>query len=175
MIDIGFCLSTFGTRYKRLRGIAQYIDDLGFSSIHVWDHCVSWPESHQSVLEAWTTLAALAEVTRRVRLGPMVASNLNRHPGRLAKVAATLHEVSDRRCDLAIGSGSGGPEQESFGLRVGNAAERIVRFTEALQIIPALWGGEHVTFQGKYYELKDAIAAPRQDPPPRLIAATSLP
>ena len=115
MVDIGFCLSTFGTRYKRLREIAQYIDEHGFTSVHVWDHYVSWPESHQSVLEAWTTLAALAEVTRRVRLGPMVANNLNRHPGR-----------------LAIGSGSGGPEQESFGIRVGNTAERIERFAETL-------------------------------------------
>ena len=125
-------------------------------------------------MEAWTTLAALAEVTRRVRLGPMVANNLNRHPGRLAKVAATLHEVSDGSCDLASGSGSGGPEQEWFGIRVGNVAERIERFTEALQIIPALWLGEPVTFHGKYYELNDAIAAPRQNPP-RLISAASLP
>jgi alkanesulfonate monooxygenase SsuD/methylene tetrahydromethanopterin reductase-like flavin-dependent oxidoreductase (luciferase family) len=148
MIDIGFCLSTFGTRYKRLRETAQSIDDLGFTSIHVWDHyVVFWPESHQSVLQAWIVLAVLAGVTRRVRLGPMVANNLNRHPGRLAKVAGTLHEVSGERCDLVIGSGSGCPEQESFGIRVGNVAERIERFTEALHIIPALWRGEPVTFQ----------------------------
>lgn len=175
MIEIGFCLSTFGTRYERLRETAQLIDELGFASLHVWDHYVSWPESHQSVLEAWTTLAALADVTHHVRIGPMVANNLNRHPGRLAKVASTLHEISSGRCDLAIGSGSGGPEHESFGLHVGNAAERIERFAEALQIIPALWTGEPVTFHGTYYELNDAIAAPRQDPPPRLIASASLP
>ncbi|HKY54441.1 MAG TPA: LLM class flavin-dependent oxidoreductase, partial [Anaerolineales bacterium] len=171
----GFCLSTFGTRYKRLRETAQYLDDLGFASIHVWDHYVSWPDSTLSALEAWTTLAGIAEVTRRVRIGPMVANNLNRHPGRLAKVAATLHEISGGRCDLALGSGSGGPEQESFGIHIGNAAERIERFAEALQIIPALWRGEPVTFHGTYYELNDAIAAPKQDPPPRLVAAASLP
>jgi alkanesulfonate monooxygenase SsuD/methylene tetrahydromethanopterin reductase-like flavin-dependent oxidoreductase (luciferase family) len=125
------------------------------------------------VLEAWTTLAGLAEVTGRVRIGPMVANNLNRHPGRLAKVAATLHELSGGRCDLGIGSG--GEEQESFGIAVGNAAERVARLAEALQIIPALWRGEPVTFQGQYYQLANAIAAPAQNPPPRLIVAAGRP
>src|SRR5262245_51783058 len=109
MIAIGFCLSTFGTRYQELREAARRIDDLGFASLHVWDHYVSWPDHQQSVLEAWTTLAGLAEATQRVRIGPLVANNLNLHPARLAKVAATLHELSGGRCDLGIGSGSGGP------------------------------------------------------------------
>jgi len=174
MIQIGFCLLTFGTSYALLHDLAQQIDDLGFASIHVWDHYVAWPEPKDSVLEAWTTLAALAEATRRVRIGPMVANNLNRHPGRIAKVAGTLHEISGGRCDLAIGSGSGGPEQETFGIKVGDASERIDRLEEALQIIPALWKGEPVTFHGKYYELKDAIAMPALNPPPRLIAASTL-
>jgi alkanesulfonate monooxygenase SsuD/methylene tetrahydromethanopterin reductase-like flavin-dependent oxidoreductase (luciferase family) len=174
MIQIGFCLSTFGTRYEQLREAARRIDALGFASIHTWDHYLAWPDPHESALEAWTTLGGLAEITRHVRIGPMVANNLNRHPGRLAKVAATLHELSGGRCDLAIGSGSGGPEQESFGLAVGSAAERIGRLSESLQIIPALWTGRPVTFHGKYYELTDALCAPGQDPPPRLIVSASL-
>jgi alkanesulfonate monooxygenase SsuD/methylene tetrahydromethanopterin reductase-like flavin-dependent oxidoreductase (luciferase family) len=136
---------------------------------------VAWPDPNDSVLEAWTTLAGLAEATRRVRIGPLVASNLNRHPGRLAMVAATLHELSGGRCDLAIGSGSGGPEQEAFGIKVGDINERIARFEEALQIIPALWKGESITFHGDYYQLTDAICKPAQNPPPRLIAAATLP
>jgi len=175
MIQVGFCLSTFAMRYSDLRHAARYIDALGFTSIHTWDHYVAWPDSKDSVLEAWTTLAGLAEATQRARIGPMVANNLNRHPGRLLKVAATLHELSGGRCDLAIGSGSGGLELESFGLRVRSAAERVGRLAEALQIIPALWRGEPVTFHGQYYDLTEAIAAPAQSPPPRLIAAASLP
>lgn len=175
MIEIGFCLSTFGTRFSELRDAARRIEAFGFASIHVWDHYVAWPDSSESVLEAWTTLAGLAEATRRVRIGPLVANNLNRHPGRLAKVAATLHELSGGRCDLAIGSGSGGPEQESFGITVGDANERIARFEEALQIIPELWKGEPVTFHGQFYQLTDAICMPAQHPPPRLIASATLP
>lgn len=175
MVEIGFCLSTFGSRYEQLRRAAQEIDALGFASIHTWDHYLAWPDPQESVLESWTTLAALAEVTRNVRIGPMVANNLNRHPGRLAKVAATLHEISGGRCDLALGSGSGGPEQESFGIKVGDAKERIDRLEEALQIIPALWKGGPVTFHGRYYELNEALAMPAQNPPPRLIVAASRP
>ena len=174
-MDIGFCLSTFGTHYNELRVAAQRIESLGFASIHVWDHYVAWPDLQESVLEAWTTLAGLAEATNNVRIGPLVANNLNRHPGRLAKVAATLHEISNGRCDLAIGSGSGGEEQESFGIQVGDAMERIARFEEALQIIPLLWRGEPVTFDGEYYQLMKAICMPAQNPPPRLIAAATLP
>jgi alkanesulfonate monooxygenase SsuD/methylene tetrahydromethanopterin reductase-like flavin-dependent oxidoreductase (luciferase family) len=175
VIQIGFCLSTFRTRYEPLRAAAQLIDSLGFASIHTWDHYLAWPDPNESVLESWTTLAALAEATKHVRIGPMVANNLNRHPGRLAKVAATLHEISGGRCDLALGSGSGGPERDMFALPTGNADERIDRLGEALQIIPALWRGEPVTFHGKYYESNEAVAMPAQDPPPRLIVAASLP
>ncbi|MGH2520921.1 MAG: LLM class flavin-dependent oxidoreductase [Anaerolineales bacterium] len=173
MIAIGFVLATFGARYPQLREAAQHIDALGFASLQVWDHYVSWNNQRETVLEAWTTLAGLAEVTRRVRIGPMVANNVNRHPGRLAKVAATLHELSGGRCDLGIGSG--GEEQESFGIVVGGAAERVARLAEALQIIPALWTGEPVTFHGQYYRLNNAIAAPAQNPPPRLIVGATLP
>ena len=175
MIAIGFCLSTFGTPYRALREAAKEIDSLGFASIHVWDHYVAWPDSQDSVLEAWTTLAGLAEVTQRVRIGPLVANNLNRHPGRLAKVAGTLHELSNGRCELAIGSGSGGEEQESYGIKIGDANERIARLEEALQIIPSLWKGEPFTFQGQYYQLTNAVCMPVQNPPPRLIVAATLP
>lgn len=175
MIAVGFCLATFGTRYEQLREAAQHIDALGFASLHVWDHYVSWDDPRESVLEAWTTIAALAEATTRVRVGPMVASVVNRHPGRMAKVAATLHELSGGRCDLGIGSGVGGPEQESFGILVGGAEERVARLAEALQIIPALWTGEPVTFHGDYYQLNDAIASPLQRPAPRLIVAAAQP
>ena len=175
MMEIGFCLSSFGTRYPEVRDAAQHIESLGFASVHVWDHYVAWPDPNDSVLEAWTTLAGLAEATERVRIGPLVANNLNRHPGRLAKVAATLHEISNGRCDLAIGSGSGGEEQESFGIIVGNAEERVNRLEEALQIIPALWRGESVNFEGKYYQLINALCMPMQDPPPRFIVAATLP
>lgn len=175
MLAVGFCLGTFGTSYRALREAAAQVDALGFDSLWVWDHYVSWNNPREPVLDGWTALAALAEATRRVRLGPLVSNNTNRHPGRLAKIAATLHELSGGRCELAIGAGGYAGEQERFGIAQGSPGERRERLAEALQVIPALWGGEPVTFHGQHYQLNDAICAPRQDPPPRLIVGASGP
>lgn len=175
MIAIGFCIGTFGVRYADLREAAQQIDSLGFDSIWVWDHYVSWNDPRESVLEGLTTLAALAEITQHVHLGPLVANNTNRHPGRLAKIVATLNEISGGRAELGIGAGGYGGEQERFGIEQGGPGERTERLEEALQIIPTLWTGQSVNFQGHYYQLHDAICAPAQNPPPRLIVGASTP
>jgi alkanesulfonate monooxygenase SsuD/methylene tetrahydromethanopterin reductase-like flavin-dependent oxidoreductase (luciferase family) len=175
VISVGFCLGTFGTTYRALRERAVLLDALGFDSVWVWDHYMSWNDPREPVLEGWATLAALAEATRRVRLGPLVANNTNRHPGRLAKVAATLHELSGGRCELGIGSGGYADEHQRFGIDQGSAALRRERLAEALQIIPALWRGEPVTFEGQHYRLRDALCTPRQDPPPHLIVGASSP
>lgn len=169
VIPIGVVLAPFGARYTELRAAAQELDQLGFDSVWVWDHYVSWNDPRESVLECWTTLAGIAEATRRIRLGPLVANNTNRHPGRLAKVAATLHELSGGRLELGIGAGGWEAEQAAFGIDQGDRAERTARLAEALQIIPALWTGEPVTFHGRYYQLNGAVATPRQAPPPRII------
>jgi alkanesulfonate monooxygenase SsuD/methylene tetrahydromethanopterin reductase-like flavin-dependent oxidoreductase (luciferase family) len=75
MLPIGVVLAPFGARYAELREAAQQLDQLGFDSVWVWDHYVSWNDPRESVLECWTTLAGLAEATRRIRLGPLVANN----------------------------------------------------------------------------------------------------
>jgi alkanesulfonate monooxygenase SsuD/methylene tetrahydromethanopterin reductase-like flavin-dependent oxidoreductase (luciferase family) len=169
MIAIGVVLAPFAARYAELREAAQELDQLGFDSIWLWDHYVSWNNPREAVLECWTTLAGLAEATHCIRLGPLVANNTNRHPGRLAKVAATLHELSGGRLELGIGAGGWAAEQAPFGIEQGDRAERTARLAEALQIISALWTGEPVTFQGQYYQLDEAIAAPKLNLPPRLI------
>src|SRR5215212_6865171 len=128
MIPIGVVLAPFGAGYTELREAAQQLDQLGFDSVWVWDHYMSWNDPRESVLECWTTLAGLAEATRRIRLGPLVANNTNRHPGRLAKVAATLHELSGGRLELGIGAGGRAVEQSLFGIDQGDrAARRTVR------------------------------------------------
>ncbi|PDV96763.1 LLM class flavin-dependent oxidoreductase [Candidatus Chloroploca asiatica] len=175
MLPLGFCLPTFGVRYVELRSAALAAESLGCDSLWVWDHYVSWNDPREAVLEGWTTLAGLAEATRSIRLGPLVANNTNRHPARLAKVAATLHELAAGRLELGLGAGGLAAEQIPFGIDQGDRASRTGRLEEALQIIPALWTGEPVDFAGQHYQLSGAIASPRLDTPPRIIVGGRSP
>lgn len=169
MIAIGLCIGTFGTRYAELRSTAQLIDQLGFDSVWLWDHYVSWHSPHEPVLEGLTTLAGLAEATTRVKIGTLVANNTNRHPARLAKIAATLQDMSDGRFELGLGAGGLAFEQTPFGIDQGDNRRRFQQLREAVQIIPALWSGEPVSFAGQHYQLDGAICAPAPQPRPPLI------
>lgn len=175
MLPIGCCLVSFGTSYAELRTAARQLDQLGYDSVWLWDHYLSWNDPYESVLEGWTTLAALAEATERLRLGPLVANITNRHPSRLAKVVATLQEISGGRAELGLGAGGWAGEQRPFGIEQGSAGERVGCVAEALQIIPALWQGRPVTFAGRYYQLAGAVVAPAPQPTPRLIVGASGP
>jgi alkanesulfonate monooxygenase SsuD/methylene tetrahydromethanopterin reductase-like flavin-dependent oxidoreductase (luciferase family) len=169
MIAVGFCLGTFGARYAELRAAARLIDDLGFDSLWVWDHYVSWNNPREAVLDGITTLAGLAESTTRVRLGPLVANNTNRHPARLAKIAATMQDLSGGRFELGLGAGGLAHEQAPFGIEQGDNAARFGQLKEAVQVIRALWSGMPVDFAGRHYQLEGAICAPAPEPAPRLI------
>lgn len=175
MLAVGVCLIPFGTTYTEAREAAQQLDMLGFDSLWLWDHYVSWNDPREPVLECWSMLSGLAEATRRIKLGPLVANNTNRHPGRLAKVAATLQEIAHGRLELGLGAGGLEDEQAAFGIRQGSPVERVEAVEEALQIIPALWSGEPVTFAGKHYHLNNAIVAPAPRPRPPIILAAIRP
>jgi alkanesulfonate monooxygenase SsuD/methylene tetrahydromethanopterin reductase-like flavin-dependent oxidoreductase (luciferase family) len=169
MIPVGICLATVGTSYAALRQAARALDELSYDSIWVWDHYLSGRDPREAVLECWTTLAGLAETTRQIRLGPLVANIINHHPARLAKIAATLQELSGGRLELGMGAGGWAAEQAMVGIEQGSRAERNARLAEALQIIPALWTGHPVNYQGHYYQLADAVVAPPPVPQPRII------
>ena len=169
MIPVGICLATVGTSYAALRDAARALDDLAYDSVWVWDHYLSGRDPREPVLECWTTLAGLAEATRQIGLGPLVANTINHHPARLAKIAATLQEICGGRLTLGMGAGGWAAEQAMVGIKQGSRAERNARLAEALQIIPALWAGHPVTYQGHVYQLSDAVVAPSPAPQPRII------
>jgi alkanesulfonate monooxygenase SsuD/methylene tetrahydromethanopterin reductase-like flavin-dependent oxidoreductase (luciferase family) len=175
MTPLGFVFHSFPTSYRELREAALRLESLGFESVWTWDHYVSWNDPREPVVEGLTTLAGLAEATSRVRVGVLVANNTNRHPGRLAKIAATLQEIAGGRFELGLGAGGYAAEQTSFGIDEPPAAERVARVAEALQIIRALWRGGPVGFEGQFYQLRDAYCAPASDPSPRLIVGASGP
>jgi F420-dependent oxidoreductase-like protein len=112
-------------------------------------------------LEGWTTLAALAQATRRLRLGVLVTGIHYRHPAVLANMAAAIDIVSDGRLELGLGAGWNEEESGAYGIELGSRRERSDRFEEACQVIISLLSQETTTFDGTYYQLKDARNEPK--------------
>jgi len=123
-------------------------------------------------LEGWTLLAAFAAQTSRLRVGLMVTGNTYRHPGVLANMAATVDIISNGRLDFGIGAGWNEYEHNSMGIPLYAPGERLRRFGEACAVIKQLFTQEVTTFDGRYYQLKEARCEPKpvQKPhPPFLI------
>ncbi len=151
------------TGWPDLREAVLRAEAAGFDDLWVDDHLLSdegdW---HDPKLEGWTTLSAVAAVTRRARVGHMVVANTFRNPGLVAKMAATLDHVSDGRMILGIGAAWFGREHEAFGLDFGSGpGERLDRLGEAVPLIRRLLDGETITHEGRFYTFRDALCAPR--------------
>src|SRR4051812_10241657 len=118
--------------------------------------------------EAWTMLAAMAQVTMRVRIGCAVVGNTYRHPAVLAKMAVTVDHLSGGRLEFGIGAGWAQNEHTMLGLEFGTRNDRADRLEESVQIIRSLWTRPRTTFEGKHYQLQDAVAEPKpvQQPHP---------
>lgn len=146
--------------YDAIRAVAQQAEADGFDSIWLADHLFyRYPDAPtRGMWECWTMLAALAEATQRVEIGPLVLCNSFRNPAILAKMAETLDEVSHGRLIFGIGAGWNEPEYQAFGLPFDH---RVDRFEEALQIIKPLLREGHVDFSGKYYQAPNCEIAPR--------------
>jgi F420-dependent oxidoreductase-like protein len=112
-------------------------------------------------MEGWTTLTALAQATRRLRLGTLVSGIHYRHPAVLANMAATLDIISAGRLEVGIGAGWNEQESGAYGIELGGPRERSDRFEEACEVIVSLLSREKTTFKGRYYELTEAMCNPK--------------
>src|SRR5215210_6254887 len=140
-----------------------------FESGWTFDHFYPiFSDSSGPCLEGWTTLTALAQATKRLRLGALVTGIHYRHPAVLANMAATLDIISNGRLELGIGAGWNEEESGAYGIELGSIKERFDRFEEACQVVKGLLTQETTTFDGKYYQLKDARNEPKgpQQPHP---------
>ncbi|MCY4578621.1 MAG: LLM class flavin-dependent oxidoreductase [Chloroflexi bacterium] len=158
-----------GFDYAYLREMFRAADRLGDDGASLYD-LLGIP-----TLECWTTLSALAAETERIRLIPMVLANLYRHPGTLAKMAATLDVISGGRLVLGIGAGGGEGDHKAYGLPYPSTRERVAMMGEAVEVIRLLWSGERVSFEGNYYRLDNALCdpAPVQRPGPPILIGGS--
>jgi probable F420-dependent oxidoreductase len=160
--------------YKQIRSYAQQAEAAGFDSIWLFDHLIlrSEGQEERAIWECWTLLAALAEATWRIELGTLVLCMPFRNPALLAKMAATLDEVSEGRLILGVGAGWHQPEFDAFGYPFDH---RVDRFEEALQILTPLLRDGAASYTGRYYQADDCTIrprGPRSGGPPLLIAAS---
>jgi F420-dependent oxidoreductase-like protein len=152
------------TTWPDLRDAVAAVEQRGWDSVWIDDHLLAdegdWTDPK---LEGWTTLAALATTTRRIRLGLLVGANTFRNPGLTAKLATTLDHLSEGRAILGLGGGWFEREHDAFGLDFGAGfGERLDRLEEAVGLIRRLLDGERIAeHRGRWYELHDARCEPR--------------
>ena len=139
--------------------MAKAAEAAGFDSIWLGDHLLYRGDGREErgPWEVWTMLAGLAAVTERVRIGPLVACASFHAPGLLAKMAATIDEISGGRFMLGLGAGWNRTEYDAFGLPFDH---RVSRFEEAFEIIRRLLAGERVTLTGQFWQAEDAVLLP---------------
>jgi probable F420-dependent oxidoreductase len=160
-------------RWPEYLAMARTAEEVGFDSIWVGDHLLYRDgRSERGPWEAWTLLAALAASTERVELGPLVACTAFHSPGLIAKMAATLAEVSGGRFVLGLGAGWNEEEFRAFGLPFDR---RVSRFEESFAIVRGLLAGERVTVEGRHWQAEDAVLLPAPATRPRLMIGSNGP
>jgi F420-dependent oxidoreductase-like protein len=151
------------TSWPDLRDACLAVERAGWDTLWIDDHLLADEgDPTDAKFEGWATLAALAVLTKRVRLGLLVGANTFRNPGLTAKLATTLDHLSGGRAVLGLGGGWFEREHHAFGLDFGTGfGDRLDRLDEAVSLIRRLLDGERFTHEGRFYTMQDAIATPR--------------
>lgn len=166
--------------YPELERFWRLADELGFHAIWNYDHFYG-PDAvgtiardyRKDTFEAWTSLAAMALVVTRARIGCMVTGVTYRHPAVLAKMAVTVDHISGGRLEFGLGAAWHEAEHRGYGISFPRAGERLAMLDEALRVIKALWTEDSASFAGKYFRLDEAICNPKpvQKPHPPIVVA----
>ncbi|MFX0081494.1 MAG: TIGR03560 family F420-dependent LLM class oxidoreductase [Candidatus Hodarchaeota archaeon] len=157
--------------YNSVRKMAQECERLGYDSLWAMDHFMWGPFNEGSVFEAWTLLSALAVETKSIKLGPLVACNSFRSPTLTAKIAATIDVISKGRLIFGYGAGWKEEEYKAYGFSFRDPVTRVNQMREGITLIKKLWTEESTSFQGEFYEAKEAICKPKplQKPHPPIM------
>jgi len=154
--------------WSEMLATAQAAEASGFDAIGFLDHYhtekLEWP-----YISGWSAYGALAMVTSRIHLVPMVIDRLNHLPGVLAKESSTLSIISQGRFELGIGAGDYFEEARAWGTVVPNATARISGLQETITVLRRIWSGERVTFAGEHLNLQNAASTPVPATPPRVV------
>src|SRR5215475_7877399 len=152
-----------GVTWDDWAALADACEEHRVDSLFRSDHYISGFDESRPVLDAWATLAGLAERTTRLELGTLVSPGTFRHPSLLARNAATADEISCGRIVLGMGAGWMEREHEAYGFDFATTRERVARFAEQLEIVYGLFRNDSVDFAGEHYRLQDAPGLKRPE------------
>ncbi|OBF15708.1 TIGR03560 family F420-dependent LLM class oxidoreductase [Mycobacterium sp. ACS4331] len=163
--------------YPVLEQFWRSADDLGFHGIWNYDHFYGLIDPEQSTYEGWTSLAAMAAVTQRARVGCLVSSVTFRNPAVLAKMAVTVDHISGGRLEFGIGAGWHENEHAGYGLAFPSPGQRVAMLDEALTVIRGLWANDRFSHAGEFFTVDDALANPKplQRPHPPIVIGGGRP
>lgn len=166
-----------GYSYQDVLGMARAAESAGLEAFFRSDHYLSFPgEAGLPTTDAWTTLAGLARETSRIRLGSMVSPVTFRLPGVLAKIAATVDEMSDGRVEVGVGAGWNEAEHAQLGIPYPDAPGRMDRLEEELAILRGLWDEpDGWSFKGRHYQVRGSLFRPRGRRPHLIVGGTGKP
>jgi F420-dependent oxidoreductase-like protein len=158
-------------QWETLRRVAQTLERIGYDSLWLYDHFHTVPRTEiEPTFECWTTMAALAEATTRIRLGQLVTCSLYRNPAYLAKVSACVDVISGGRVEVGLGAGWKEDEFQAYGYPFPRIRERLDRMADTARILKAMWTEERATVRGRYLSVEGAVNEPKplQRPHPPL-------
>jgi F420-dependent oxidoreductase-like protein len=152
--------------------VAKLADDLGLDSLWVYDHFHNVPRpAHETMFECWTTMAAISQVTSRIKLGQMVGCAPYRTPSLLAKITSNIDVISGGRLIWGIGAGWYEHEFKGYDYPFLKASDRIRVLRETVEIVKAMWSEPDVSYDGKFFHLDGAQCDPKplQQPHPQIL------
>jgi F420-dependent oxidoreductase-like protein len=166
-----------GYSYQDILDTARAAERAGFETFFRSDHYTSFPgEAGLPTTDAWTTLAGLARETERIGLGAMVSPVTFRLPGVLAKIAATVDEMSGGRVEVGVGAGWNEIEHEQLGIPYPDTVGRMDRLEESLAILKGLWDEpDGWSFEGEHYQVRGSLMRPKGRRPNLILGGTGKP
>jgi len=160
-VHFGVSLPQIKRSWEQTRDAAVELERLGFDSLWLNDHIYGVPLPSIPILEAWTTLSAVGAVTNRVELGTLVTPVGFRNPALLAKMAATLDNISAGRVIVGLGVGWFKDEFTGYGFDFPSTRARLEQLDEAAQVMRLLWTQEQASFTGKHFRLEQTYCEPK--------------
>lgn len=171
-VHFGVSLPQISRTWEETSRAAETFERLGYDSVWVNDHIYGVPRPEVPILEAWTLLTAVGAITQRVELGTLVSPPGFRNPAMMAKIVATLDQITGGRVVLGMGAGWFEQEFTGYGFPFPGRRERLEMLAEAAEIARRAWTEPGLTFNGKHFHTQNLILAPspaRQPHPPILI------